>query len=200
MLAPSTIMIKGSEEDCHLTDTLRDNSEAETNDERVEQTQTVNQFFKTKRVLKPISQKSKTKMKGTQNVTYGCKEITNDKFYKELKEKEKNNKSKSNKNNSSITQKLFENDCQTSKKEQQKSKSKNDAPQTSYRDQMPGPLAIHVSDSNINSDSDYEEEIDESSKCCVCKKWQPDDIRNIYYVEFVKWAECSSCGHWTHLK
>ena len=33
---------------------------------------------------------------------------------------------------------------------------------------MPGPSAFHVSDCNINSDSNYEEEIDESSKCCVC--------------------------------
>ena len=97
-------------------------------------------------------------MKGTQNVTYGSKEITNDKFYEDLKEKEKNNKSRSNKDSSSLTQKLFENDSQTSKKEQRKSKSKNEAPQTSYLDQMPGPSAIHVSDSNINSDSDYEEE------------------------------------------
>ena len=54
MLEPSTIMMKGPDENCHLTDTLKDSSETETNDERVEQTQTVNQFFKTKQVMKRI--------------------------------------------------------------------------------------------------------------------------------------------------
>ena len=53
---------------------------------------------------------------------------------------------------------------------------------------------------NDSFDSTDEEEIDESEKCCVCHKFQPEEFKHIISLTFVKWAKCDDCGHWTHLK
>ena len=45
-----------------------------------------------------------------------------------------------------------------------------------------------------------DEDIGEEEKCCVCKKWEPDEIRGSAYISFVNWAKCDFCPHWTHLK
>ena len=57
---------------------------------------------------------------------------------------------------------------------------------------VPGPSAIHISDV---STSDSGDENDDSEKCCVCRKWQPDDMNCLYRQEFIKWAQCSKCSH-----
>ncbi|MES9884149.1 MAG: hypothetical protein ABW185_25160 [Sedimenticola sp.] len=57
------------------------------------------------------------------------------------------------------------------------------------------PISGHESDlSTIESQ--------EGDPCCVCKQWQPDELRRSAYVEFTKWGECCvpGCGHWVHLK
>ena len=45
-----------------------------------------------------------------------------------------------------------------------------------------------------------DEDIGEEEKCCVCKKWEPDETRGSAYISFVNWAKCDFCPHWTHLK
>ena len=45
-----------------------------------------------------------------------------------------------------------------------------------------------------------DEDIGEEEKCCVCKKWEPDEIRGSAYIAFVSWGKCDFCLHWTHLK
>ena len=50
-----------------------------------------------------------------------------------------------------------------------------------------------------SQDSDYSE-ADGCELCCVCHKYQPDDLNLIYILEIVSWGQCSRCDHWTHLK
>ena len=64
--------------------------------------------------------------------------------------------------------------------------------------QLPGTSAIFVSQTSENSD-DLESE-DDSSVCCVCGLFSPQQMRDRPYIEFVKWAQCDRCSHWVHLK
>ncbi|XP_053390074.1 uncharacterized protein LOC123531140 isoform X2 [Mercenaria mercenaria] len=65
---------------------------------------------------------------------------------------------------------------------------------------QPGPskVVVYPSDSSDFSDT----EITDSEKCCVCHKFEPEELRNIVSLVFVKWAKCdiAGCDHWTHLK
>ena len=38
------------------------------------------------------------------------------------------------------------------------------------------------------------------SLCCVCKRRMPESMKSAYVIEFVQWAQCDKCSHWTHLK
>lgn len=42
---------------------------------------------------------------------------------------------------------------------------------------------------------------DDSVKCCVCNREEPEELENCDYEYFVKWAGCDveNCNHWTHL-
>lgn len=48
------------------------------------------------------------------------------------------------------------------------------------------------------TDSDVDDGDDEV--CCVCGKFQPEELRACIQLIFVKWAQCDVCGHWTHLQ
>ena len=65
----------------------------------------------------------------------------------------------------------------------------------------PGPSHIYIDDSLDFSDTD-DDEIDEKEKCCVCKQFTPDAIRQGSAIEFTNWAQCDNqqCKHWVHLK
>ena len=67
-------------------------------------------------------------------------------------------------------------------------------------DQQPGPSAINLISDDANSDSDSGcENIDPAKLCCICRKWQPEQIRNCVSLVFTKWAQCDRCNHWVHL-
>ena len=51
----------------------------------------------------------------------------------------------------------------------------------------------------VVSSSEDDSEPEESEKCCVCKMVSPPDLHKLQYLKIVNWAECDSCGHWTHL-
>jgi hypothetical protein len=84
-----------------------------------------------------------------------------------------------------------------SKKMNTKLSKQNKAP-SKTKEPQPGPSkeTIPFSDS-----SDFSDEMEESDKCCVCKKFQPDELKNVVSLVFVKWAKCDyvGCDHWTHL-
>ena len=45
-----------------------------------------------------------------------------------------------------------------------------------------------------------EESDDESEKCVVCKQIEPDKLKSLPYLKFVKWAKCDDCHGWVHLE
>ncbi|KAH3794659.1 hypothetical protein DPMN_148196 [Dreissena polymorpha] len=66
---------------------------------------------------------------------------------------------------------------------------------------VPGPSNINL---NLQSDSysdDYDSDIADEDKCCVCKQFQPDKLNNCVSLVITKWAQCdfTGCKHWTHL-
>lgn len=66
--------------------------------------------------------------------------------------------------------------------------------------QQPGPSAINLISDDAISDSDNDtENIDPSKLCCICHRWQPEQIRNCVSLVFTKWAQCDRCNHWVHL-
>ena len=65
----------------------------------------------------------------------------------------------------------------------------------------PGPLHINLANES-STDDDSETEITDEEKCCVCKKFTPDEVRLRVSVIFTTWVKCDNigCAHWTHLK
>jgi len=63
---------------------------------------------------------------------------------------------------------------------------------------LPGPSHIGICDTDSQSSED---DVSEEDKCCVCKLFQPKELKNCVSLVFTKWAQCDhqNCGHWTHL-
>ena len=74
-------------------------------------------------------------------------------------------------------------------------KHKKKAGKTSPKPSTSGLGKVILSD----SDDDICEQTTEDL-CCVCNKHTPDDMNISYVLEFVQWAKCDKCSHWTHLK
>lgn len=75
-------------------------------------------------------------------------------------------------------------------------KSKKSSSNKAVDSPKPGPSHIYLSDSSQSLDED---EMPESEKCCVCKLYEPKELRQCNSLIFVKWAECTRCAHWVHL-
>lgn len=50
-----------------------------------------------------------------------------------------------------------------------------------------------------DDESDFDNEYDDD-KCCVCNLFSPPGLKECNDVVIVKWAECTKCGHWCHLR
>lgn len=61
----------------------------------------------------------------------------------------------------------------------------------------PGPSGMKKFMYEDSSQSD----IDDDEKCCVCKKFQPEELRNCVSLVLTSWGQCQfeKCNHWTHL-
>lgn len=69
--------------------------------------------------------------------------------------------------------------------------------------QTAGPSGAAVTHKPWLDDWNSEEldiEIREEEKCCVCKNFTPDAVRQSSVLQFVKWGKCNACGHWVHLR
>lgn len=49
----------------------------------------------------------------------------------------------------------------------------------------------------VESDSDMDD--DPANNCCLCNKFSPPGMGKCDGIVFVKWAQCTGCGHWCHL-
>ena len=63
----------------------------------------------------------------------------------------------------------------------------------------PKPGTSYVYIDNESSQSEEEENMPESEKCCVCKRYQPKELVQCVSLVFTKWAQCTLCSHWVHL-
>ena len=54
----------------------------------------------------------------------------------------------------------------------------------------PGPSHINLVNDSQDDESDMETEITDEQKCCVCKKYTPDEVRYSVSVIFTKWVKC----------
>ena len=70
-------------------------------------------------------------------------------------------------------------------------------PSTSGTSKAGKPIDILSTES---SDSDSDPEISEEEKCCLCHKWEPDELRGSVFITLVNRGKCDFCPHWTHLK
>ncbi|XP_062566908.1 uncharacterized protein LOC134229216 [Saccostrea cucullata] len=83
--------------------------------------------------------------------------------------------------------------------------SESSDPPAALSADQPGPSGIHVQQNRcshrepecLSSDS----EIEESEKCCVCKLFEPKQLRSCVSIVFTKWGKCmfDNCDHWVHL-
>ena len=73
-------------------------------------------------------------------------------------------------------------------------KINNDEPQPGVSRQHSTPDSDHFS-------SDSDDDTPESDKCCVCHRFEPEQLKHCVSLVFVKWAKCDfrDCNHWTHL-
>ena len=104
--------------------------------------------------------------------------------------------------------------CQPKNKGNNRCKGKGKAPQAKIKSEnpkpkpkkiiddpsKPGPSAHYVS-SESDADSDGpQEELASSELCCVCGRFQPEELKKVVSLVLVTWAQCDQCGHWTHLR
>ena len=54
----------------------------------------------------------------------------------------------------------------------------------------PGPSHINLVNDSQDDESDMETELTDEQKCCVCRKYTPDEVRYSVSVIFTKWVKC----------
>ncbi|XP_053391184.1 uncharacterized protein LOC128554006 [Mercenaria mercenaria] len=155
---------------------------------------------------KKVTYNSKKHNKGISGVVAG-KEITNHNIVNEIAEiqkskpnKQKQKMSKSLRASSSEPKKRMTSKVPSVSEHVERKKRKLDSAASSQKPGPSGCQIIPVSDSE--SDLSAEEEMSADDLCCVCKQFQPKEMKNCVSLVFVKWAKCDveDCPHWTHLK
>ncbi|KAH3781139.1 hypothetical protein DPMN_158964 [Dreissena polymorpha] len=51
-----------------------------------------------------------------------------------------------------------------------------------------------------DNESEIEEDEDPSNNCCIFKKFSSPGLDQWDELVIVKWAQCTACGHWCHLR
>lgn len=126
----------------------------------------------------------------TRKPTAGGREITEEEFRVQLNEYEEEKKSNEQGKDSSRGK---------GKKLVKRKITLSPKPSTSGMCKKSKAEEIKCLDSE-NGDSDTDIEYDDSEKCCVCGRFSPKELRETAAFELVKWAKCTQCDHWVHLK
>jgi hypothetical protein len=105
---------------------------------------------------------------------------------------------------SAVVQEVEEYELSRKKPSQVNSKTKkceaklaSPKPSTSGCQQVKPRKKLVFDDDDDESDFDNE---DDDDKCCVCNLFSPPGLKECNDVVIVKWAECTKCGHWCHLR
>lgn len=144
------------------------------------------EFFENKlQTLKKVKSGKKKARRSVSNIVSG-KPITEDNIHRMVKDYESTRKQPLKKKQPAIKGDKNKSKCIR----KQKVVSVPLSPQ-------PGPSNTNMRTPDLQSDSEME--IVESEKCCVCKKFTPDEVRDAVSLIFVKWAQCDRCEKWVHL-
>ena len=66
---------------------------------------------------------------------------------------------------------------------------------------VPGTSGLNRKGGSIDlMSADSQHSTDEDELCCVCRDWQPKELRSCDSIVFTKGAKFDTCTHWTHLK
>ena len=162
-------------------------------------------FFQSKvDKIKKIKSEKKVKPRQCVSKLTSGKPVTEDENFELIKnyEAEKINKSvkkdnKSTKGKGQGKKSKVEQSKNTTKKSK---KAKNDDINCVQLSQKPGPSHVTFSDST-GEDTVDQSEIQEEEKCCICRQFTPDEVRNSVSLIFTKLVQCSNedCKHWVHL-
>ena len=70
-------------------------------------------------------------------------------------------------------------------------------PSSSGLNKKGGPIGLTTPEAS-ESESYISDE--ESERCCVCGRFQPEGFVSCVEVVLLKWAQCDLCPHWVHLR
>ncbi|KAH3898038.1 hypothetical protein DPMN_022235 [Dreissena polymorpha] len=73
----------------------------------------------------------------------------------------------------------------------------NRSKQNLHKSPQPSTSKGNIVDSDIESEIEDE---DPANNCCICKKFSPPGLDQCDELVIVKWAQCTACGHWCHLR
>ena len=171
-------------------------------------------FVKKVAVLKKVKGERKKKKRKVLSCVVSGKTVTEDEVIKKIKDHVSKNPGKKGKESDKVTECVTSSSKKGASSVSRKRKAdsvkekvkKSRKPDVESDSQTAGPsrrgetvqTCIYVSeDSEIGTES--ESEISEDEKCCVCKKFMPDEARKSVSLIFTKWAQCDRCDHWVHL-
>lgn len=135
-------------------------------------------FFDTRKI-KPTKEKSQKKPRRNLNALISGQAITEETVYEKIVDYKQQSKGKFKQ------KRQLEDSQKPTKKNDKKQKKEKEKAGCSY---------MYLSDSEISDDNAY------GDPCCVCKKMSPPGIKDCLDVAIIKWAQCESCQHWTHLR
>ena len=84
----------------------------------------------------------------------------------------------------------------------EKKKSRSNTNKTIMNNEPQPGVSRHPSTPDLGHfSSDSDDDMTESEKCCVCHRFEPEQLKHCVSLVFVKWAKCDfqNCTHWTHL-
>jgi len=131
---------------------------------------------------KPKPEKPKSDNKAKKKPRLGGKAITEDEIYSQMIDYEKENPRKSQ---------------PQPPKNPKASKILSPKPSTSTTNiQKVSKRKLQYPD----SDSETETDTDPADNCCMCKMFSPPGLDKCVGLIIVKWAQCTLCNHWCHLR
>ena len=141
--------------------------------------------FLLKRGGRVLENVQRHKVRNTLSKIVGGKCITEDEVLEKIIDHENKHQKMNKQTEKSI------NECQNKTK-----KSKTFAPKPSTSGTKSKKRRIEYSEDF--SSSENESDVDESSKCIICKRFSPDSSKRPDII-IVKWGQCDTCLGWVHL-
>ena len=172
-------------------------ADADVVSEVVQNEHTPQQFFAVKQKVL-TEKKPQTKKRKYLSTIISGKPVTEDHMVSAIKAHEANKKPRS-KAQSQKPKSTGKSPTNSKHKSGGKSKTKTVSKQNAKPEPTPGPSGLCRPINNLITSDESSSEDEDNTKCCVCGKFTPDEVRRSHSVIFTKWVACDGCSHWTHL-